>query len=517
MAKTFMPVDRDQRFLLPPDMREWLPGDHLVWFFIDVVERLDLSRFEANYRLGAQGRSAYDPAMLLALLLYAYSQGVRSSRKLERACRTDIAYKVICGTYGQTPDHSTLCRFRRRHEGVIEDLFCQVLVTLHRLGMLPLGVIAIDGTKIEANAALDANRTVVAIKEEVKKILAEAEAADVEEDARFGDGRGDELPEDLVEPESREAHLLAALAYAEALLAEGTETEHDADSERRDPRVNVTDPDSRVMHSTDGYLQGYNAQVAVGDGQVVLACNVTNRRNDYGLFSPMVAAVADNLERAGVSERPACALGDAGYFDTDDLAPLLDDPDGPKVLVSTRKRHDQPDNADEGDLLKAHEAARAAVEEERGTEQQRRAGVYERVAAGELDMKQAQGQLGVSQPTAYAGYTAWRKGGASAIPVPRRPAGTKRPTKKRVVRQRLEQALAEPENRERYKRRGHLVEGFFAAHKHQRNGRWFSGRGNETVSAEFAFDCVVHNLLKMRTAIGTTLGFLAGGFAAPSG
>lgn len=505
MAKTFMPVDREQRFLLPPDMREWLPEDHVVWFLIEMVGHLDLSELEASYRLGGQGRRAYHPAMLLTLLLYAYSQGLRSSRKIEAACRSDVAYKVICGAWGETPDHSTICRFRRRHEAVVKDLFCQVLVALDRLGMLPMGVIAIDGTKIEADAALSSNRTVVAIRDEVEEIFAEAETADADGDERFGDARGDELPEELLDERSREARLLAALAEAEAALGD------DPEREAADLRVNVTDPDSRPMRSTDGFLQGYNAQVAVGDGQVVLACAVTDARNDYGLFSPMLAAADANLEAAGVERRPGVALGDAGYFDADDLAGLLDNPDRPDVLVATTKHGNQPDTPPD-DPEEAHRTERAAIEAERREEQERRAAIFERVAAGEIDMREAQHELGLSQAVTYAGYAAWRDGGTGAIPAPRRKAVTKRPTKPQRVRARLEAKLAEPANRERYKTRAHLAEGFFAAHKHQRNGRWFTRRGRDAVNAEFTFDCLVHNLLKMRTAITTATRLLNAGF-----
>lgn len=503
MAKTFMPVDREQRFLLPPDMREWLPEDHVVWFLIEVVEQLDLSALEANYRLGAQGRRAYHPAMLLTVLLYAYSQGQRSSRKIEAACRSDVAYRVICGSWGETPDHSTICRFRRRHEEVVKDLFCQVLVALHRLGMLPLGVIAVDGTKVEADAALSANRTVVAIREEVEEILAEAEAVDADEGDRFGERRGDELPDELVDPRSRAARLRAALEYAREVSSG-----HDDSGATR---VNTTDPDSRPMHSTDGYLQGYNAQVAVGDGQVVQACAVTNRRNDAGLFSPMLAAVTANLEAAGVEGRPSVALGDAGYFDSDDLAELLDDPDGPDVLVATTKRGAQPEEPPENPE-DAHLAEQAAVETDHRAEQERRGAVFERVAADDIDIKQAQHELGLSQAGTYAGYAAWRRGGIDAIPAPRRRARIKRPPKSKVVRAQMEAKLAEPANKKRYKARAHLVEGFFAAHKHQRNGRWFARRGLRAVNAELTFDCLTHNLLKMRTAITTATRLLSAGF-----
>jgi transposase len=196
---------------MPPSLVEWLPEDHLVWTVLGAVDRMDLHRFEEAYRLGAAGRAPYDPAMLVALLLYAYARGNRSSRGIERACWEDVAYKVITGM--RTPDHSTIAEFRRRHELEIAELFDDVLGLCREAGLVSVGVITIDGTKIKANASMDQNRS---YRELVTQILREAEETDRREDELYGDARGDELPEQLRTAEGRKA----ALEEAKRRIAE---------------------------------------------------------------------------------------------------------------------------------------------------------------------------------------------------------------------------------------------------------------------------------------------------------
>jgi transposase len=191
--------------LMPPSLTEWLPENHLVWTILGAVDQMDLGRFCAEYRLGGAGRPAYDPAMLVALLLYAYARGNRSSRGIERACWEDVAYKVICAM--RTPDHSTIAEFRRRHELEIGELFDDVLGLCHEAGLVSVGVITIDGTKIKANASMDQNRS---YRELVTQILREAEEIDRREDELYGEKRGDELPEQLRTPEGRRQALADA-------------------------------------------------------------------------------------------------------------------------------------------------------------------------------------------------------------------------------------------------------------------------------------------------------------------
>jgi transposase len=219
MAKGYRPVRRDQPFLLPPDMRDWLPAGHLAWFVVDAVAALDVSRFAVRVtpRGSAAGRAAFDPRVLLGLLVYGYARGLRSSRKIERACVEDVAFRVICAQ--DQPDHATIARFRRQHfadEQAMGDLFAQVLAIAAEAGLGRLGLIAVDGTKIGANASKDANRSEQKLRDLTAQILAEAEAADAAEDALFGDARGDELPAELADPATRAERIAAALAKLEA-------------------------------------------------------------------------------------------------------------------------------------------------------------------------------------------------------------------------------------------------------------------------------------------------------------
>lgn len=205
MGQNFISCDRGQQLLLPPSLTDWLEEDHLVWTVLGAVDQMDLDRFYGAYRANGQGRAAYDPRMMVGLLLYAYCLGIRSSRQVERACRGDVAFKVICAM--QIPDHSTIAEFRRRHEDLIAELFVDVLALCAEAGLVMLGEVSVDGTKLRASASYDRNRGYASIVEE---ILNEAEQVDQAEDERFGEARGDEVPEALRTREGRRAALQAA-------------------------------------------------------------------------------------------------------------------------------------------------------------------------------------------------------------------------------------------------------------------------------------------------------------------
>jgi transposase len=190
MAQNFLSCGREQELLLPPSLREWLPEDHLAWFVLDAVEELDLAAFYAGYRADGHGRAAHDPAMMVALLVYAYSIGERSSRRIERRCREDVAFRVICAN--QAPDHATVARFVVRHEQAIAGLFGEVLELCARAGLVKVGVVAVDGTKIAAAATHHATRSYEQI---AREILEDAARIDAAEDELYGEARGDELPE----------------------------------------------------------------------------------------------------------------------------------------------------------------------------------------------------------------------------------------------------------------------------------------------------------------------------------
>ena len=207
MAKGYRRVDRDQPFLLPPDMCQWLPEGHPVWLVIEAVSLLDTSAFHARRKTGGAGTAGYDPDMLVAVLVWAYANGVTSSRRIERLCGQDVAFRVICA--GNLPDHVTIARFRQQFADTAAALFAQVLVLCARLGMGQVGTVAVDGTKVAASAAKDANRTEEGLRKLAADLAARHAATDAEEDALFGEGRGDDDPGD---PRTRRERVAAALA-----------------------------------------------------------------------------------------------------------------------------------------------------------------------------------------------------------------------------------------------------------------------------------------------------------------
>src|SRR5215203_6041181 len=243
MGARFIGGDREQVFLLPPSVRDWVPEDHLVWTVLEAVEELDLSAFYADYRQDGHGRPAYEPSMMVALLLYAYTRGVRSSRAIERACVDDVASRVVTGNVA--PDHSTIAEFRCRHERPLADVFSGVLGLCARAGLVSVGVVAIDGTKMAANASSDANRDFGRI---AREILAEAAEIDRREDELYGAERGDELPEHLRTREGRRKALREAKERLQRERSQATEPEPaDGDDDEEvavelDPERFVTRP-----------------------------------------------------------------------------------------------------------------------------------------------------------------------------------------------------------------------------------------------------------------------------------
>jgi transposase len=399
---------------MPPDIRDWLPEGHLAWFVLDAVSGLDLHEFYAAYRGDGVGRRAYDPAMVVALLLYSYARGVRSARRIERACEEDVAFKAIAMM--EKPDHATIARFVDRHEAALAGLFGQVLGLCAQAGLVRPGVVAVDGTRMAGNASRESTRR---FEEIAREILAEAKAIDEAEDELYGDQRGDELPEQLrtregraeffrrarerasEEPAGGESEVSEAVADPQGgyefdtdrivarvqgrqgwsrearrqlerrrwenpdrvsrsredrlvLAAQRLEDERDAviaanrayedyraagrDKQGRrlgrppnpwvapdvpEGVVSVSDPDSQRMKANLGYVQGYNAQAVVDEGQIVLAAEITNTPGDFSNLDPMITATLAELEQVGIAERPEVALADAQYWNEQQMDEVI--------------------------------------------------------------------------------------------------------------------------------------------------------------------------------------------------
>ncbi len=324
MSKTFRPYEPDQIFLMPVSMREWLPGDHLAYFISDVVDHLDLSAIMERYAGEERGYPPYHPAMMVKVLLYAYCIGVASSRKIEKRLCEDIAFRVLAAN--NTPDFRTISDFRKDHLRALAGLFLQVLKLCRKAGLVKLGHVALDGTKIKANASKHKAMSYKRMKEEesrleaeVAELLKRAEAVDEEEDQRYGkDKRGDELPKELAFRESRLKKIREAKAVLEAearLEAEKSLGKGEAVVPRDKAQRNFTDPDSHIMPAPGGkhFIQAYNAQAAVDSAhQVIVAAEVTNRPSDRGQAEPMMEVVEVNT-----GQLPRQMSADAGYFSSD--------------------------------------------------------------------------------------------------------------------------------------------------------------------------------------------------------
>jgi transposase len=348
MAQNFMACDRDQVLLLPPDLREWLPAGHLARFVVETVDALDLSGVYGYYRQDGRGRPAHDPAMMVALVLYAYAVGVTSSRAIERRCVEDVAFRFI--TASQAPDHATIARFLVWHRSAIAELFDGVLGLCVRAGMVRVGTIAIDSTKLAANASADENYTYEGLRGLAERIIEEAIETDRREDELYGDKRGDELPEELADPRTRKAKIKELLEQARAereALEADREALHERQAQReqtprgqrtpgRPPvaapprrqkalwakKYNVTDPDSGIVRHRGMLMQGYNVQTVVSDGQIVLATQICGVSSDGGQLEPMVDAAENALARVGIADRPGVVLADTGYWSAAQIARL---------------------------------------------------------------------------------------------------------------------------------------------------------------------------------------------------
>ena len=352
-SKVFRRYDPDQSFLLPPSLDDWLPEDHTARFISEVVdELLDLSVVYDSY-VEASGAPPYNPTMMLKLLFYAYSTGVTSSREMERRCHLDVAFAWLSAN--NAPDYRSISRFRRRHLEALDDLFTQVLLLCGEAGLVKLGRVALDGTKLRASAsrhkAMSYDRLgpkITQLEAEVAAILAEAEAVDRAEDEEFGeDKRGDEVPpelarretrltkmraaKDAIEGEAREKAAKKAAKKAEekgddeAAIAEAAASAAAKATPQTRTQRNFTDPESRMMKTNDGFHYAYNAQAVVDEySQVVLAATVTDQAGDVAQLVPMIDATTTSLGDSGIAGVPEVIIADAGYCSEENLGQLSD-------------------------------------------------------------------------------------------------------------------------------------------------------------------------------------------------
>ncbi len=363
MSKTYREWVPDQTYMFPPSPRDWLPENDLVYFLIDTVATLDLTPIFTHYERELRGQPPFHPRMMVTLLLYCYATGTRSSRKIMRRCRTDVACRIIVGE--DVPDFRTISDFRRIHLARVEGLFVDVLKLCALAGLTRVGTIALDGTKIKANASRHKAMSYDRMKEEEKRLkeeiaglLAEAEATDAAEDDVHGrDRSGDELPDELKRRESR----LAKILEAKALLEERARAEAAEEAARRqaegkgpptkppteavpEPKdqLNFTDPESRIMKvSNKGWDQCGNAQAVANEDQIILAADVTDQANDKRQAVPMVDQTLKNLETAGVEQPIGVAVIDSGYYSEANTSALEQRSVDPHIATERLKHNEE--------------------------------------------------------------------------------------------------------------------------------------------------------------------------------
>ena len=437
--KRFKAYEPDQCYLLPPSMKEWLPSDHLVYFLSDMVDSLDLSAVYASYDDGV-GQPPYHPRMMVKVWLYGYCRGIRPSRKLERALHEDVGFRVLSGN--QQPDHWTLSEFRRRHLDALGNLFLQTVKLAQQAGVMKLGQVAIDGTKVKAyaskHAAMSYGRLVKEeqrLRGEIARYFEESEAADREEESKHHD----ELPEELRTAEKRLAVIEAAKRALEEEAKQRARYEQgerrkkakeegrpfhptknpDDTSPKDNAQRNFTDPESRIMKNSDqAFIQAYNAQVAVDvDSQIIVAADLSNQAADGPHLLPLVRDVVRNCD-----EKPSEVLADAGYFS---------------------------------------EANVTALERE---------------------------AISVLIPPGRIRHRTWQRESAQLVPPPGKDA---------AAAERMRYRLDQPDGRERYRKRECSVEPVYGQIKEGRGLRQFQLRGLAKVKALWLFDCAAHNLLKL--------------------
>jgi transposase len=441
MSKQFRPWNPDQAFLFPPSPRDWLPENHLVYFLLDVISQMNLQPILQPYQAEERGQPPYHPTMLTTLLLYGYATGTFSSRRLMSRCETDAAFRVIVGE--DIPDFRTISDFRKRHLTALEGLFVEVLKLCAKAGLVKVGRIALDGSKVKANASRHKAMSYdymlkeeKRLKKEVKALLAQAEEADQADDHSCGrERRGEELPAELARRQSRLTKIREAKAALEAearAAARAEEAErqqqgkppsgNDPEQAKPEPKAqyNFTDPESKIMKvSNKGWDQCLNAEVVVNENQIIVAADVTDETNDKKQVRPMIEQTQRNVAAAGVKEKVKEMVADAGFYSEANVEYLEGEEIDPYIATERRKHHEQ-----------------------------------------------------------------------IAAPRGRCPEGL-------TAKQRMARKLRTKRGRERYARRKGMVEPVFGQVKHGRGFRQFHLRGQKKMRAEWRLVSLTHNLLKL--------------------
>jgi len=527
MAKWYRPVDRDQPFLFPPDMREWLPEDHPVWLVIRVVAgHLDTSAFHARRKTGGAGTAGYDPDMLVTVLVWAYAHGVTSSREIERLCGTDVAFRVICG--GNLPDHSTVARFRADFPGAVAAFFAEVLKLCARLGMGKLGVVALDGMKIAASASKSANRTEDTLAKLAGERVAAHAAADAAEDELFGAGRrGDEVPEDAWSPRRRDERIAAALASLKA-EREAAEAEQAAKAEAfrerqragqrtgpapKQAAVELAEENlARVRAARAAQLAALEERYAAGQPRRGRPAGI----DDHCRVKEAEAKVEATRARAAeaqrkAAEKAAAAKGPGPVRNITDpdsrLMPVrgggfiqgyntqnMPSQDG--LIIATELTDEQADCPSFEPMLAKGQQAAALIQ-------------AHRPAAGAGPQPASQDQDGgIGLALADAGYCSEANltcpgpdrliavGKGRDLEKAARDPGSSGPDWGGPAIQAMRERLKTPDGIAAYRQRGHIAETPHGHIKHNMGLRQLSVRGKRKASAEWEFICAVHNLSK---------------------
>jgi transposase len=441
MAQNIRLHNRDQQFLLAPSVAEWLPTEHLAWTVIEITAAFDLDAFRASLRSDGRGGASYDPSMMVAVVLYAYCIGVRSSRQIEKRCMEDVAFRVVAAN--ALPDHTTVSRFVATHEQPLAELFSQMLHLCVKANMINASLVALDGTKIMADASADANREV---EEVARRLVREAIELDEQEDRRYGDRRGDEVPEVLRDPEWIRREL------AEAQRQRDNSIEKRPSRKRSVPKINLTDPESRMMKTTEGIKPAYNSQAVATEDQVIVASNVTQESADNHQLAAMSALARAELARQGTGL--GTLLADGGYWSSEEIAAssakvtLMPLPGQTQSVIST---------ASATDVMH----------------------LFKKVNQGALSQVQAANALGIDREVFRRWITTYNKDPNSAM-----------------VAFEMRDALDEDENRSLLSRRKVIIEPIFGQMKFNRGFRRFRRRGLSAARCEWKLMCTTHNLLK---------------------